>query len=79
MKVSNSKNDIKALIIKEGFSIKQVTEKLSAITGKSISQQNLNNKINRNQLRYSDILLLADILGYDIEWIKKVYTEKEAE
>jgi transcriptional regulator with XRE-family HTH domain len=78
MKVINSKNDIKALIIKEGFSIKEVAEKISIITGENISQQNLNNKINRNQLRYSDILLLAEILGYDIEWIKNVYTEKEA-
>lgn len=71
MKVSNFKNDIKSIIIKEGFSIKQVAEQMSIITGETISQQNLNNKINREQLRYSDILLLANILGYKIEWIEK--------
>ncbi len=71
MKVSNSKNDIKALIIKEGFSIKEVAEKLSSLTGENVSQQNLNNKINDARLRYSDIIIIADILGYDIEWVKK--------
>jgi len=71
MKVNNFKTDIKSIIIKEGFSIKQIAERLSGMTGENISQQNLNNKINREQLRYIDILMIADILGYEIEWIRK--------
>ena len=71
MKIENTKNDIKSIIIKEGFTIKSLAEALSAKTGEVISQQNLNNKITREQLRYSDILNIADILGYDINWTKK--------
>lgn len=32
---------------------------------------NINNKLARETIKYSEIVKLADILGYDIQWIKR--------
>lgn len=32
---------------------------------------NINNKLSRDTIKYSEIVNLADIMGYDIKWIKR--------
>lgn len=32
---------------------------------------NINNKLSRDTIKYSEIVKLADIMGYDIKWIKR--------
>lgn len=32
---------------------------------------NINNKLSRGTIKYSEIVKLADIMGYDIQWVKR--------
>ncbi|MCD3254356.1 LLM class flavin-dependent oxidoreductase [Clostridium botulinum] len=64
------KNDIKSLIIKEGFTITQVAQKINEKNNTEYSVQNLVKKINNETIRYSEVLEIAEIIGYKIEWIK---------
>ena len=61
--MSNTKNEIKAQIIRAGFTIDDY--------GWSDSVSNFSNKLRRESLRFREIMELADVLGYDIEWVPK--------
>lgn len=37
----------------------------------STTVSNINNKLARDTIKYAEIVKLADIMGYDIEWIKR--------
>lgn len=32
---------------------------------------NINNKLARDSIKYLEVIKLADIMGYDIEWVKR--------
>jgi len=32
---------------------------------------NINNKLSRDTIKYSEIVKLADVMGYDIKWVKR--------
>lgn len=32
---------------------------------------NINNKLARETIKYNEIVKLADIMGYDIQWVKR--------
>ena len=32
---------------------------------------NINNKLSRETIKYSEMVKLADVMGYDIQWIKR--------
>lgn len=63
------KNEVKSYIIKEGFTMKKIAGLLDEES--KVALQNLSNKLTRGTIRYSEIKQIADILGYEIKWIKK--------
>lgn len=65
------KNEIKGYIVYSGFTITQIAEELNKRTGTEFTMQNLSNKIRRESLKYSEVLEIADIIGYEIKWEKK--------
>lgn len=65
------KEDIKAYIVKSGWTISKVQEELNKRNGTNFGMQNLSKKINNETLRYNEILQIADIIGYTIEWHQK--------
>ncbi|MGC5814410.1 LLM class flavin-dependent oxidoreductase [Clostridium perfringens] len=65
------REDIKAYIISSGFTITQLAEELNKLNGSDYTVQNLSNKIRKETLKYSEVLQIADIIGYKIEWVKK--------
>ncbi len=65
------KNEIKAIIIREGLTIKEVVEHMSLNHGWSGSIPNFSDKLKRNSLRYYEAIELADELGYDVVWQKR--------
>ena len=67
----NVRNEIKAYIIRTGMTIQQVVEELSDQYGWSDSVSNLSAKLQRESIRYKEVLELADVLGYDIVWQKR--------
>lgn len=65
------KEEIKGYIISSGWSITRIAEELNKRNGSEYTMQNLSNKIRKESLKYSEVLEIANIIGYDIKWIKK--------
>lgn len=58
-------------IITKKLSIQEVVELLSDEYGWSDSVSNLSAKLQRESIRYKEVVELADVLGYDIVWKKR--------
>ena len=65
------KDQIKGFIFSSGWTITRVAEELTKRNGTDWSVQNLSNKIRNESLKYTDILQIADIIGYEIVWKEK--------
>ncbi len=65
------KEDIKAFIVRAGFTMTQVVEELNKRNGTNYSLANFSKKINNETIRYNEVLEIADIIGYEIEWFEK--------
>ncbi len=64
------RNEIKAVIAREGLAMSDVVELLALKYGWSKSISNFSGKLIRGTIRYSEVLELADALGYEIRWVK---------
>ena len=60
----NVRNEIKAQIIRAGLTMQEVVDLLSDEYGWS-------DKLQRESIRYKEVLELAAVLGYDIVWQKR--------
>ena len=67
----NVRNEIKAQIIRTGMTMQEVVDLLSDEYGWSDSVSNLSAKLQRESIRYKEVVELADVLGYDIVWQKR--------
>ena len=65
------RNEIKAFIYESEYTMSQVMEMLSEKYGWSKSVPNFSTKLKRESLRYTEAKQLADVLGYDIVWVKR--------
>ena len=69
--MTNTRNEIKAQIVRAGFTMQELLERLHVNYGWSDSVSNFSNKLARNSLRYREAVELADALGYDLVWQKR--------
>ncbi len=67
----NVRNEIKAQIVRAGYTMQDVVDRLSDEYGWSDSVSNLSAKLQRESIRYREVMELADVLGYDIVWQKR--------
>lgn len=67
----NVRNEIKSYIIRTGWTMLNLVEELSERYGWSSSVSNLSAKLQRETLRYKEAIQIADVLGYDIVWVKR--------
>ena len=67
----NIRNEIKAQIVRAGMTMQEVVDQLSIDYGWSESVSNLSGKLQRESIRYKEVLELAAVLGYDIIWQKR--------
>ena len=67
----NIRNEIKAQIIRAGFTMQELVDRLSDEYDWSDSVSNLSAKLQRESIRYREVVELADVLGYDIVWQKR--------
>lgn len=65
------KDDIKSLIVKSGWTMSDLVKALNEKYNRNDSVQNLSGKLSRGTIKYREALEIAEILGYDIQWIKK--------
>ena len=63
---SNLRNEIKSYIVRSGYTMQEVVDRLSEDYSWSDSVSNLSNKLQRESLRYVEAVQLADALGYDL-------------
>ena len=69
--LSNVRNEIKAQIVRAGFTMQEVVDRLAEEHDWSDSVSNLSAKLQRESIRYKEVIELADVLGYDIVWQKR--------
>ena len=68
---SNLRNEIKAYIVRSGCTMQEVVDLLSDEHGWSDSVSNLSAKLQRESIRYKEVVELADVLDCDIVWVKR--------
>ncbi len=65
------RNEIKAQIVRSGFTMQELVDRLHDDYGWSDSVSNLSAKLQRKSIRYREVIELADVLGYEIVWQRK--------
>ncbi len=65
------RNEIKSYIVRQGFTMAELVEKLADQYGWSASVPNLSGKLRRDSLRYREVAELANALEYDIIWQRR--------
>lgn len=65
------KNDIKSIMAKKGFTLNTLTQAFEDKYNRKMTVQNLGNKINKGTIRYFEVLELAEILGFKVDFIQK--------
>ena len=68
---SNLRNEIKSYIVRQGMTMQEVVDLLADEYGWSDSVSNLSNKLQRESLRYTEAVQLANVLGFEIVWQKR--------
>ena len=67
----NVRNEIKAQIVRTGFTMQEVVDLLHDKYSWSDSVSNLSAKLQRESIRYKEVVELADVLDCDIVWVKR--------
>ena len=65
------RNEIKAQIVRSGFTMQELVDRLHDDYGWSDSVSNLSAKLKRESIRYREVVELADVLGYELVWQRK--------
>lgn len=65
------KEQVKTLLAQEDIKLKELAEMISEKTGNVCSANSLSQKLRRGTLSYNEALLIAEILGYRIEFVKE--------
>ena len=65
------RNEIKAQIVCAGFTMQEAVDLLHDEYGWSDSISNLSAKLQRESIRYKEVVELADVLGYELIWQKR--------
>ena len=65
------KNEIKSQIVRAGFTMQEAVDLLHDEYGWSDSVSNLSAKLQRESIRYKEVVELADTLGYELIWQKR--------
>lgn len=65
------KDELKGLIISQGFTMSQVNNELNSRHGTNMSFQNFSNRLRRESFSYKEVVEILDIIGCDIKIIKR--------
>jgi hypothetical protein len=62
------KDELKALIIKSGWTMTQVVDELNKKYNRNTSVQNFSSKLKRESLKYTEVEEVLELIGYSIVW-----------
>ena len=69
--INHVKKQIKFLLLQEDLMLKELASEMSKVLGKPYSPSSLSHKIARNTITYREMVEIANILGYEINFVKK--------
>lgn len=64
------RDELKGLIISQGFTMSRVNEELNRRHNTDYSFQNFSNRFRKESFSYNEVVEILDIIGYKIEWVK---------
>lgn len=62
---------IKSLLAQEATTMTKIAERLYAEKNRPLSMNNLSRKLRAETIKYVEVAEIADLLGYDIKFIKR--------
>lgn len=62
----NIRDEVKIMLASKRMSMKELAAKMTELSGKNYSQSLLSHKLKDESLRYSEMKLICNILGYRI-------------
>ena len=66
------RNEIKSYISKSGWTLTDIVKVLNERHKENgTTTQNISNKLTRGTIKYAEVIEIADIIGYKIEWLPK--------
>lgn len=65
------KDDLKAIIIKNGWTMTSVVQEINSRNHTDYTVQNFSAKLSRGTLKYLEVVEVLDIIGYEIKWTPK--------
>ena len=69
--MNTTRNEIKARIIGTGLTMQETLDRLHRKYGWSDSASNFSNKLQRESLRYREVVELAYVIGYELLWVPR--------
>ncbi len=67
----SANEDIRILMLKECITLKKLSEIYNSMTDNKITPDGLSKKLRYNTLRYAEAKKLADVMGYDLVFLKR--------
>ena len=65
------KEQIKTLLAQEDLMLKELAAMISEKNGKKCTPDSISQKLRKGTLSYNETLMIAELLGYRIEFIKE--------
>ncbi len=65
------KEQIKTLLAQRGMKQKDLAVILTEKTGRNYTPDTLSHRLNRGTVTYNEVLLIADILNFDINFVSR--------
>jgi hypothetical protein len=65
------REDIKILLAKENITLTELAKEISIKTNKKITMDGLSQKLRRSSMKYDEVKLLVESIGYKIEFVKE--------
>lgn len=68
--IMNTRENIKSLLALENITLTEIAKEMTKRTGRSYSMHNLSQKLSRKTIKFEEVILIMDILGYKIKFEK---------
>lgn len=67
------RNEVKSYIAQSGWTFTDIVKKMNESRPQETqtTTQNISNKLTRGTIKYNEIKEIAEIIGYQIAWVKK--------
>ena len=64
-------NELKKILLDVDVNLTELSQALAKRLDKPYSMQNLSNKLRNETITHREMLIIADILGYDLKFVRR--------